>query len=217
MILPSLPNGLLTHRYRGSEKEQSLNSSKVICSSIDTNYIPLYSIFLNKYYTIRDLPYSIYWIPGVSYDSVTNTDRVVEAFNQATKPIEYLREGITYYIMKHFVYTIVDGEIIVLYSTIIHKDYWTTISNFDNIDKTKLFYLISTNFYQDRFKSFYLHFRKYYLAPMVSHGIDFIYTSDIQKYCFKVVESPLQFPTIASMKVYFNELTQNAIDGFITG
>lgn len=219
MLLPKVPDDVTnySHRYRGNDKDKSINSSKLICSSVDTNYIPLYSMFLNKYYTIEDFYYNVYWTPGVSYEAVTNVDRAMDAFNQGLKPTEYVREGITYYIMKHLIYTIINGEIIVLYTTIVHADYWVSITNFNNIDKTKFFYLVNQKFSDDRFKSFYLHFRKYYLLPMAAHNIDIIYTNDIQKYCFKVIESPLQFPTIASIKDYFNELNKNAIDEFING
>lgn len=224
MQLPLPPSSLITSRYTNTERGQSLDSSKVVCSSIDTEYIPLYSMFLNQYfrreYGLKGsdiFSYINYWLPSSSAETVTSVDNLIERFNKSVKPVEYLRDGVTYYIMKHLVYTIINGETIVLYTTIVRRDYWEKITDFQNIDKNKFFYLINNRFLEPQFRSFYIHFIKYYINKMFNHEIDMIWTNDISKYCFKVIESPIQFPTIASMKNYFNDLTKNAIDGFING
>lgn len=188
-------------------------SFPLISTSLETDYIPFYSIFLSEFKKIKDFRYNVYWINTENAVASSSLIRLKDFFNYALRPIMYRRDNTWYYIMKHLIFTIdTTGVPIVLYSTVFHKEYWRH-SDFANLDKSKIFYIINFRFSEPQFKGFYNYFRKYIL-PDMEGGIDIIYASSMERYCFKPVEISLQFPTIAERKNYLSEINRRALDEF---
>lgn len=219
-IIPEGPNATLNNNFflhrRREEIKKSLDNAVLISTDLDTDYIPLYAMFMGIHTALGDeLRYSTYWLDP-SLATVRSVSFVVPAFNSFIKPLEYNKEGITYYIQKHCIYTISDGKAIVLFCTVVKKDYWRLISDNFIIDKNQFLMIINNEFMTTRYKSFYTYFTKYIMNLLLaSEEIDFILTSDITKYCFKPIEVPIQFTTIAEMQTYLKNIGDEATNRFL--
>lgn len=205
-------NSDTTARDYNSIPQQVLNAS-FIGSSLDSDYIPFYAMFSNsEHKIIGDFRYTTYWIPPPNLYTST---RAILAFKNAmevyTTPVSHTRGEITYYCVKGMIYVITDNKPVILFSLIVHKDYWRQITRFDQLDYSKFLCVIATEFAKPEYLSMYKYFKKFILEPL-DKPIDIVYTNDITRYSFKPVEIPVQFPTIVAMKDYFLEISNLTLD-----
>lgn len=216
MTTPRLPDSNTIYNFTSSELAICERSFSLLSSTLDSYYIPLYALFTGKHKKIGDFKFTTYLLPPPSLSiKTTTTNYLVIYFNSSLKPLQYTRANVTYYIMKHLVYTVENGKVTILFSTIVENEYWREITDFNNINKDRFKLLLNREFFLPKYKSFYTFFVRYILNPMFSLGIDTITTDDITKYCFKVITNPPHFATIAQMRDYFNNLTLEAINEFI--
>lgn len=221
-VTPEGPNANLTNTFSLYQKtqriEQSLNDATLISSDLDTDYLPLYAMFIGRHIALgNELRYTTYWLdPSIAI--AKSVSFVIPAFNAFIKPIEFVKENITYYIQKHCIYTISEGKTIVLFCTVVKKDYWRSIQDNFEIDKNQFLMVVNSEFMTPRYKAFYTYFTRYIMNPLLaSVEIDFILTSDITKYCFKPIEVPLQFTTIVEMQTYLKSISDGAKNRFLRG
>lgn len=225
-ILPQGPSSTLTNDYnwyltdRKKLMEKSFNEALLISTDLDSEYLPLFAMFRGKHSSVismgEELRYSTYWLDPSSSAIVKNIALVIAAFNTCVKPIKYTRENVEYYIQKHCIYTISEGQIVVLFCTVVEKDYWRLIPENFEVDKNKFLMVINNQFLTAKYKAFYTYFTKFIMNPLLSsETIDFVITSDITKYCFKPIEIPMHFTTIAEMKTYLNTINDGATEEFI--
>lgn len=219
-VLPQGPNSTKSNDYpfyrREEVKEKSYKNAIFISTDLDIKYLPFFAMFAGKHERVGgELRYSIYWL-DISQASIKPISIVISAFNTYIKPIQYTKEGVIYYIQKHLIYTISEGKVIILFCTVVEKDYWRLIGQDFVIDKSRFLMVINTDFLTTKYKAFYTYFTKSIMNPLLSsETIDFVVTNDITKYCFKPIETSLQFTTIVEMKQYLLNINERATREFL--
>jgi hypothetical protein len=202
--------------YILQNRPESQADSLLISTSLETDYIPFFAGIQGTHKRIGDFRYTIYHVPKYTGYTIRNVQQLNDKIFSSGTPYKFIKLGVTYYVMKHLIYTIVEDKVVILYSLIMNKNEWRDL-DFVTVDHSKFKILISSEFVKPEYKAMYTHFTKNIINDALLRGVDIIHTNDITRYCFRPIDTSLKFRTIAEMKDFFHQTTQTVIDAIRTG
>lgn len=211
------------------------NRSLMIGSSLDSEYIPFFSVFIGKYKSIQGMTYIEYCLPELR-ESTADMGSSYYGFKRALaynrQPASFTRYPITYMVFKDTIFYLRDGVPIILMTLIVDWKYTQSTNYLKGIvldeymksrnpgstvvDSSKFKILIHSEFMYVEHRAFYSYMNKYILRDYRVYGFDTIITNHTDRYIFKPNNLPLSFRTLAIMNNYFEDLTKTSINGFIT-
>lgn len=219
--LTSQARRLSTSYSTASGNQYMQKDSLLVSSSINSEYIPYYSMFMSERMKVGDNKFSIYCVPNSfhHYDTSTQTANLTKFLLIYLKdkflPRGFTRDNRVYQVMKHMIYEEINGKVNILFCLVIREDYWRTLSD-GHMDYTKLRLIISTQFKTESRKSMYTYILKYIVPHYEALGIDVIFTTDITRYSFKNFAKPVQFSSIAERRTLSQQFTQQVVNEFLT-